>query len=259
MRYTILFTTLLALLGFGASAQGPQQLPRSILADSLVGRDSFEFYCASCHGVSGRGDGPIAPALRTRPADLTTLARRNNGAFPREAVVGFVVGKGRTVAAHGTTEMPIWGPLFRAFESDDRVRVRIDNLVSHIESIQAPSTGTQDIGSQLFRTHCASCHGATGVGNGPLADQLRNTPPDLTRFTARNGGVFPRERVYRIVDGRDVASHGSTEMPVWGDVFRASGASAADVKTRIEAIVRYLEGIQQRGARLIDRGPRAIG
>src|SRR5688572_24035792 len=106
-----------ALLGLMPAAQAPQQ-PRPALIDSLAGRDSFELYCASCHGSGGRGDGPIARELRTRPADLTTLARRNDGAFPREAVRGYITGTGRAVAAHGTTEMPIWGPLFRAFESD---------------------------------------------------------------------------------------------------------------------------------------------
>src|SRR5687768_13957771 len=105
------------LLGFRAAAQAPQQ-PPSVLIDSLAGRDSFALYCASCHGSSGRGDGPLTRELRTRPADLTTLARRKNGAFPREAVRAFITGTGRTVPAHGTIEMPIWGPLFRAFESD---------------------------------------------------------------------------------------------------------------------------------------------
>jgi hypothetical protein len=85
-----------------------------------------------------------------------------------------------------------------------------------------------------------------------MADQLRRVPPDLTHYTQRNGGVFPRDRVYRIVDGRDVASHGDREMPVWGDVFRdapdRSGTDAA--RARIEAIVRYLEGIQERAASL---------
>jgi mono/diheme cytochrome c family protein len=180
-------------------------------------------YCASCHGTTGRGDGPVAGALRRRPADLTTLARRNDGAFPSDAVRGFITGTGRTVAAHSTAEMPIWGPLFRAFESDARTRLRIENLVSYIESIQVPSTGPKDLGSQLFRTHCATCHGSTGRGNGPMADHLRRAPPDLTKYTARNGGVFPRERVYRIVDGRDVPSHGDRDMPVWGDVFKQTG------------------------------------
>ena len=67
---------------------------------------------------------------------------------------------------------------------------------------------------------------------------------------ARNGGLFPSERVYRIIDGRDVPSHGIEDMPVWGDVFRRSGdATEASVKARIDAIVRYLQAIQARLAR----------
>ena len=250
MRVLIVSVGLFALLAPGFGAQAPQQ-PPSLLIESLAGRDSFELYCASCHGTTGRGDGPVAGALRRRPADLTTLERRNDGAFPSDAVRGFITGTGRTVAAHGTVEMPIWGPLFSAFESEARTRLRIENLVSYIESIQVPSTGPKGLGSQLFRTHCATCHGSTGRGNGPMADHLRRAPPDLTKYTARNGGVFPRERVYRIVDGRDVPSHGDRDMPVWGDVFKQTGrGSPSDVKTRIDAIVRYLEGIQERVARL---------
>jgi len=230
-----------------AQGQTPSQQTPPILSESLAGRDSFALYCAPCHGAGGRGDGPVAPALRARPADLTTLTQRNDGAFPRTRVRDFVTGTGRQLAAHGTTEMPVWGPMFRAFESDARARERIENLLTYIESIQLPSTGANDAGSQLFRTYCASCHGATGRGNGPLADQLRRRPPDLTQFTRRNGGTFPSERVYRIIDGRDVASHGDREMPVWGDIFKMD-ASRPDAKAQIDAIVRYLAGIQERGA-----------
>jgi mono/diheme cytochrome c family protein len=219
-----------------------------ILMESLVGRDSFNRYCAPCHGVGGRGDGPVAP-LRTRPADLTTLARRHDGRYPADSVRELVTGVGRPLPAHGTAEMPVWGPLFRAFESDARVGVRIDNLVEYIESLQLPSTLPQDAGSRLFRTHCASCHGADARGSGPLADQLRRTPPDLTTFTHRNGGVFPSERVRRIIDGRDVPSHGDREMPVWGDVFRIprGAEETSPDAARIAAMLRYLEAIQQRG------------
>ncbi len=217
------------------------------LSDSLAGADSFSLYCASCYGSGGRGDGSVAPALRARPADLTTLARRNNGTFPRDRVRDFIAGAGRTLAAHGTTEMPVWGSLFRAFEADGRASLRIENLVSHIESIQVPTTGATDVGSRLFRTYCASCHGSTGRGDGAMADQLRRLPPDLTRYTQRNGGVFPSARVTRIVDGRDVAAHGDRTMPVWGDAFSTrEGLSASAVSQRIAAIVRYIEGIQER-------------
>jgi mono/diheme cytochrome c family protein len=230
-----------------AQAQ-PKQVP-PILLESLTGRESFELYCAPCHGPGGRGDGPVAAALRTPPADLTTLARRHEGRYPRDVVRAFVTGSGRALPAHGTSEMPVWGALFRALEPDARARVRIDNLVTYIESIQAPSTLVLDTGSQLFRTHCAPCHGASGRGDGPLADQLRRMPPDLTKFTDRNGGVFPSERVRRIIDGRDVRSHGDREMPVWGDVFRTprAGGTTSPEAGRIDAIVRYLQAIQQRG------------
>jgi mono/diheme cytochrome c family protein len=225
---------------------GSPQAPR-VLIDSLAGRDSFELYCAACHGSDGRGGGPVAAELRTRPSDLTLLARRNNGAFPRDAVRDFIVGTARPLPAHGTTEMPVWGPMFRVFESDARVRERIANLVTYIERLQQPSTGRDDLGSQLFRSHCASCHGTDARGHGPLAEHLRHAPPDLTQFTKRNGGTFPRDLIYRIIDGRDVPAHGDREMPVWGEAFKAiAGSSAAAVKARIEAVVRYLEGIQER-------------
>jgi mono/diheme cytochrome c family protein len=222
-----------------------------LILDSISGRDSFEFYCASCHGRTGKGDGPMTSVLRTRPADLTSLARRNDGSFPRDRVLAIVTGAGRHVPAHGENEMPVWGPIFRGLDpSEARVKARIDNVVAHLETLQEPSTGSTDPGAQLFRTHCATCHGTHGRGDGPVADQLRRMPPDLTKYTARNGGVFPSERVYRIIDGRDVRSHGDREMPVWGDAFRISpnGMTAASVKARVEAIVRYLRSIQERGA-----------
>ena len=72
----------------------------------------------------------------------------------------------------------------------------------------------------------------------------------MTGYTARNGGVFPRERLYQIIDGRFVRSHGDRDMPIWGDAFAHSreGLSDTAVKARIDAIVGYIEGIQRRGA-----------
>lgn len=104
--------------------------------------------------------------------------------------------------------------------------------------------------AQLFHTYCASCHGVTGHGDGPAAGEFRKIPPDLTKYTARNGGVFPSERVRQIIDGRGVPAHGNREMPVWGDAFRSGrGAlSAEGVTARIDAIVRYLTAIQERSA-----------
>jgi mono/diheme cytochrome c family protein len=241
------------MVGMVTPAPGqPQRQPATSLAlESVAGRDSYEFYCASCHGTKGHGDGPVASALKTRPPDLASLARRSGGAFPKDRVLAIVTGADRQIVSHGSTEMPVWGPILRGLDpSEPRVRQRIENVVAYIETLQEPSTSPGDLGARLFRSHCATCHGATAHGDGPLAEQLRRVPPDLTKYTARNGGVFPSERVRRIIDGRDVPSHGNREMPVWGDAFRQSPDALTDeaVKARIEAIVRYLQNIQQRAA-----------
>jgi|SRR5688572_7105939 len=192
---------LLALFAPALTRAQTAALPPAFLGDSLAGKDSFEAYCASCHGADARGGGPVARALKGTPPDLTMLARRNRDVFPRDRVKAMLTGAGRALSAHGTTEMPIWGPLFRAFEADARVRVRIDNLINYLETLQATPGRSGDSGAALFRTYCASCHGQDARGAGPMADQLRRLPPILTSFAARNGGVFPGERVKRIIDG----------------------------------------------------------
>jgi mono/diheme cytochrome c family protein len=106
-------------------------------------------------------------------------------------------------------------------------------------------------GQMLFKTFCASCHGTSARGDGPMAGLLRVAPPDLTRIAIRNGGAFPAERVYRIIDGRAaIGSHGTLEMPVWGNVFAspAEGGDAVSVATKIRDLVSYLEAIQERRA-----------
>jgi mono/diheme cytochrome c family protein len=114
---------------------------------------------------------------------------------------------------------------------------------------QNPTNPTYD-GLDLFRQHCASCHGANGQGNGPMADHLRRPPADLTLIASRNGGMFPSARVERIIDGRDVGPHGNPEMPVWGDAFKVlpGGFSEVAVRARIRALVDHLAFIQRRTA-----------
>lgn len=106
-----------------------------------------------------------------------------------------------------------------------------------------------DSGRALFLTYCASCHGTDAQGSGPVADSLKARPPNLTHFALNNHGVFPVERLHRVVDGRDqsVRAHGSMEMPVWGDAFRKrDGLSDEAARARIDAIVLYLGLIQER-------------
>ena len=105
-------------------------------------------------------------------------------------------------------------------------------------------------GRQLFATYCASCHGASGHGDGPVGAALHVRPPDLALLAKRDGDQFVAARIERIIDGRDVrAPHGTMEMPVWGDAFtRREGLSELSAKARIQAIVRYLASIQARSS-----------
>jgi mono/diheme cytochrome c family protein len=111
--------------------------PPSLSITSMTGEDSFNFYCATCHGRDAKGRGPVAVALKTQPTDLTALSRQNGGNFPRAEVVSYIDGTGRVLPTHGPGDMPVWGPIFRALEnSDPRVKVRIQNIVAYIESLQ---------------------------------------------------------------------------------------------------------------------------
>jgi len=85
--------------------------------------------------------------------------------------------------------------------------------------------GAIDIGKREYFYSCAVCHGNAGKGDGPLVELLRKTPTDLTTIQKNNGGVFPFDRLYAVIDGREVLSaHGPREMPVWGDQFRVDAA-----------------------------------
>jgi nucleotide-binding universal stress UspA family protein len=111
----------------------------------------------------------------------------------------------------------------------------------------APQPKMTAAGADLFRTYCASCHGTSARGDGPLADSLRRRPANLTEIAKRNGGAFPAEIVFRTIDGRKpVRGHGGPDMPVWGDAFALSrrGGDAEKVEQVIQSLVDYLESIQ---------------
>ena len=126
-------------------------------------------------------------------------------------------------------------------------------LALRAEPVQqtAETVNTGEGGGELFKTYCASCHGVSAKGDGPLAEGLRFRPSDLTRIAVRNGGQFDEAKVHRSIDGRtQVKGHGGPDMPVWGDAFKHSrdGYSEEAVKTRIQALVVYLESIQVKEA-----------
>jgi mono/diheme cytochrome c family protein len=133
----------LASIGWPAtvSMSADQKPTPPVLTDSLVGSDLFRAYCANCHGGDGRGQGPVASVLKVSPADLTTLARRHGGKYPATLVRDTLYGARapNPSVAHGTTEMPLWGAIFRQLDSKESVaKVRVENLVKYVESIQIP-------------------------------------------------------------------------------------------------------------------------
>jgi len=83
------------------------------------GRDTYLRYCASCHGSEGRGDGPLAASLTRLPADLTQLARNNDGRYDERAVMSVIDGR-RQVIEHGTRDMPVWGAIFEEEEESGK-------------------------------------------------------------------------------------------------------------------------------------------
>jgi len=101
------------------------------------GKEMYMAYCASCHGTHAKGDGPAAGALKIPPADLTTLAQKNNGKFPSNHVAAVLSGQ-EDVTAHGSKDMPVWGQVFMRVSHGHRTEVqqRISNLTQYIESVQ---------------------------------------------------------------------------------------------------------------------------
>jgi mono/diheme cytochrome c family protein len=145
-RRTVLFCTLLFV--FSAAAQdNPQagrppataktdkgQLPPTYVPS---GKAMYKMYCAACHGADGKGRGPATPTLNMRVPDLTTLSKRHDGKFPFEYVEN-TLRFGPGFSAHGSPEMPVWGPIFQYLENynEAAVRQRIRNLCDYLVSIQ---------------------------------------------------------------------------------------------------------------------------
>jgi mono/diheme cytochrome c family protein len=139
LRATVLVAVfVVAPLAFIAAAQVTGPKTPSLIIPSMYGQDLFNFYCASCHGRDGKGRGPVVPALTMSPPDLTSLTARHGGTFPRAFVESFVTGnRAPLVPAHGSKEMPVWGPIFLALDPNATAnKVRIENIVGYIESIQ---------------------------------------------------------------------------------------------------------------------------
>jgi len=135
----ILITAVATAVLFSASSPGADEKKLKVTPvkpmTSVAGADTFKEYCASCHGLAGKGDGPAVVALKVVPGDLGKLSQRHNGKYPADWMLSVLQGKA-DIKAHGTTDMPVWGPVFRSFEGEANTRLRLYNLVEHIKTFQ---------------------------------------------------------------------------------------------------------------------------
>lgn len=117
----------------------------AVAQDEHLGLTEYEVACMPCHGVDGKGDGPRAASLAKPPADLTRIAARHGGSFPRQQIAETIDGRAQ-VAAHGPRDMPVWGERYRkpvdrgeaVRRIDGEARARIDALVDYLAAIQKP-------------------------------------------------------------------------------------------------------------------------
>jgi mono/diheme cytochrome c family protein len=112
-----------------------QRVPAKPTTD-ISGDALYKEYCATCHGMNGKGGGPAAAALKVPVPDLTKVSARNGGQFPKIKVMRVIRGQD-VVAAHGSTEMPVWGPIFRSMTtSEGQTSLRVANLADFVEKLQ---------------------------------------------------------------------------------------------------------------------------
>jgi mono/diheme cytochrome c family protein len=131
----VLAAAILVVLGYAQSNTNGTIAVNKTTATS--GMQMYINYCASCHGVDGRGNGPAAAALRIPPTDLTVLSKNNHGVFPETHIVT-VLQYGAEFPSHGSAEMPVWGPIFGKMDTvNPQVKqLRISNLIRYLTTLQ---------------------------------------------------------------------------------------------------------------------------
>jgi nucleotide-binding universal stress UspA family protein/mono/diheme cytochrome c family protein len=204
----------------------------------------------------GNPAGTIIEAAGTHNADLIVMGTHGHG-----AVMHLMMGNVAERVVRGAS-----CPVLTVREPREREakRATIGNLafigaaavaivlaVPTLARAQDPPMVQTTPGGEVFRTYCATCHGTSARGDGPLASSMNRKPSNLTEIAKRNGGLYPSELVFRTIDGRNpVRGHGGPDMPVWGDAFAKSreAGDADRVKAVIQSLVNYLESIQLRPA-----------
>lgn len=113
---------------------------KGVPKEEYDGAALFRTYCSSCHGLSAKGDGPLADRLRFRPPDLTLLAKRNNRKWGGDKVARMIDGRD-PVKGHGGPDMPVWGDAFKSSREgydEESVQAKVRALVEYLQSLQEP-------------------------------------------------------------------------------------------------------------------------
>jgi hypothetical protein len=143
----VMAAALLVVLAWGIPGAGQREqewmADRNYMVVPLEGSELFKEYCATCHGMDATGNGPAALALRKPVPDLTRISQRNGGTFPRESVKQYISGES-DILAHGSRDMPIWGPIFRQADRDHELgQIRLHNVTVYLESLQKTVIGAK--------------------------------------------------------------------------------------------------------------------
>lgn len=124
-------------------------------------------------------------------------------------------------------------------------------LVANAVSAEQPDYYPDERAKTDYVNYCAACHGVGGEGNGPMADSLKVAPTNLTLLAKENGGNFPYLKLRKVIDGSanegKLRAHSSSEMPIWGDVFRRQALEDSKyiaTQARIMNILDYIAMIQ---------------
>ena len=198
----------------------------------------------------------IIEAAQINDADLIVMGTHGHGAM-MHLMMGNVAE--RVVRGAPCPVLTVREPRIKESQTGKAAKLAVAGAAMLAAMLLAPlSAAAQDApmkqtttGGAVFSTYCASCHGPTARGDGPLAASMRRKPPNLTELAKRNGGEFPADLVFRTIDGsQKVRGHGGPDMPEWGEAFAKSreAGDAERVKKVIQSLVDYLAAIQVRPA-----------
>jgi cbb3-type cytochrome c oxidase subunit III len=184
------------------------------------GRRLYVSYCQLCHGIGGKGDGPLAKSMGIAPADLTTTVRARSDTILTKIITGegeLITGRDRHDLI--SDAMPEWKDIF-----DD------DEIASLIAWLRFMSRAKHDLmgdpllGFELFQNYCQVCHGEEGYGDGIMGKILGMSPMDLTN-PLETDTLDNEEMANRILDGR------GRYMPAWRGILSQSD---------VEGLVSYI-------------------